>query len=353
MRPPAKKRSQKTGLPPGTLVHIGEQHAERAQIRVMRYAGGPAEEFTVATADELVAMRGSGVIWAHVVGVHDVELLGRLGVLFGLHPLVREDIANTDQRAKLEDYADYLYVVLKMLRDGESTANTRAEQCSIVLGRDFVLSFEEALPSIFEPVRNRLRQSAGQVDQLAADFIAYSLLDAIVDDYFQVLERFGERIESLQDQLLEGEARGADVALRDLRHEMVLLRRNIWPLREVIGTLRHGHVNLFRPETGVYLRDVYDHIVHMIETLEAFHETLTYTLDIYQLNATNELNQIIKVLTVIATLAIPPTLVASIYGMNFKDMPELSWTFGYPYALGLMGAAVAGMLFFFRRKKWF
>ncbi len=353
MRRLVKPRSRKAGLPPGTVVHIGEKRAETTRIALLCYNAETYEEREVRTIEELAGVRGRGVTWVHVTGVHDVELLARLGELFGLHPLVREDISNTDQRPKLEDYGDYVYIVVKLLHDGVSGSETRAEQVSIVLGADFVLSFEEAEPTAFEPVRERIRRARGQIRALGADFLAYALLDAVVDNYFLVLERFGERIEQLQEQLLVKAAHNSEVTLHQMRREMVLLRKTVWPLREVIGTLERGGSALFRRDTWVYLRDVYDHVIHMIDTLETFHEILTYTLDIHLLNATNRLNEVIKVLTVIATLFIPPTLIASIYGMNFRHMPELGWVWGYPLALALMLGAVVGMLVYFRRKRWF
>jgi magnesium transporter len=354
----------------------------------MRYTTETLEEREGVSVEELAGVRGRGVTWVHVTGVHDVEFIARLCDTFGLHPLVREDIANTEQRPKLEDYGEYVYLVVKLLHDGGGAPETKAdearersakaasvtntdagggakpgtaagttsEQVSLILGPDFVLSFEEAEPSAFEAVRDRIRHARGPLRAQGADYLAYSLLDAVVDNYFVVLERFGERIEALQEELITRSARNsrrAEFTLHGLRREMVLLRRNVWPLREVIGTLERGGSALFRRETWVYLRDVYDHVIHMIDTLESFHEILTYTLDIYLLNATNRLNEIIKVLTVIATLFIPPTLIASIYGMNFRYMPELGWLWGYPLALALMLGAVAGMLVYFQRKKWF
>lgn len=357
MKPPIKRRSRKAGLPPGTAVHIGERRAETPQLRIMHYDTAQLREYSADRIDGATPLRGAqGVSWVHVTGVHDVELIDRLGEQFGLHPLVREDIANTEQRPKLEDYGDYVYLVIKLMRDDSDANTSRTEQVSLVLGSDFVLSFEEAEPTMFEPVRERIRQGRGPLRAQGADYLAYSLLDAIVDNYFVVLEHFGERIETLQQDIIArtaANARRLESTLHSLRREMLLLRRNVWPLREVIGTLERGGSPLFRRETWVYLRDVYDHVIHMIDTLESFHEILAYTLDIYLLNATNRLNEIIKVLTVIATLFIPPTLIASIYGMNFRFMPELGWPWGYPFALALMLGAVVAMLVYFRRKRWF
>lgn len=348
-----KKRSRKAGLPPGTAVHIGDRKRETMLLRVMHYDTTHVAEHDLTRVDDYGPLRRrGGVSWLHVVGVHDVQFLDALGRFFDLHPLVLEDIANTDQRPKLEEYSGYVFLVLKTLQNGANERETAAAQVSLVLGPDFVLSFEEAEPKIFEAVRARIRDNRGNIRTQGADYLAYSLIDAVVDNYFLVLEHFGERIERLQEGLLGRASRRSEETLHGLRHEMVLLRKSVWPLREVIGSLERGASAQFRRETWVYLRDVYDHVIHMIDTLESFHEILTYMLDLHLLNATNRLNEVIKVLTVIATVMLPPTLIASIYGMNFKFMPELGWWWGYPVALGLMAVTAAAMLGYFRRKRW-
>jgi magnesium transporter len=354
MRRTLKTRSHKAGLPPGTAVHIGEQKTETTRIRVMHYDAAKLTERELDRIEEGAALKApSGVTWVHVTGVHDVDLLGRLGRSFGLHPLVVEDISNTDQRPKVEEYEGYAYLVIKLLHDDTPDGGTVVEQVSVVLGPDFVLSFEEAEPTVFEAVRQRLRDDRGGIRAQGADYLAYCLLDSVVDNYFVVLEKFGERVDTLQEDLLKKHGNRAQHELHQLRREMIRLRKSVWPLREVIGTLERGGSKLFRRETWVYLRDVYDHVIHMIDTLETLHEVLTYTMDLNLLNATNRLNEIIKVLTVFATLSIPPMLIASIYGMNFKFMPELKWPWGYPFALALMAVLAGAMLVYFRRKKWF
>ena len=348
-----QKRSRKIGLPPGTAVHIGEKKSERTRIQLMHYDAAQVVERELEGIEDGVSLRaGTGVTWVHVTGVHDVALLDKLGRGFGLHPLVVEDIANTDQRPKLEDYDDYAYVVLKTMQDGSTGQETRIEQLSLILGADFVLSFEESEPTAFEAVRARIRDNRVGIRARGADYLAYSLLDSVVDNYFLAIESFGNRVEVLQQDLISRSSRRTEGTLHGLRSEMVLLRKSVWPLRDVIGTLERGGSRLFREETWVYLRDVYDHVIHMVDTLEAMHEMLTYMLDLYLLNATNRLNEVIKVLTIIATVFSPPMLIASLYGMNFKFMPELTQPWGYPAALGAMTVTAVAMLLYFRRKKW-
>nr|MBS0022218.1 magnesium/cobalt transporter CorA [Gammaproteobacteria bacterium] len=352
MKQTTSRRSHKAGLPPGTLVHIGERKRETARIRLLQYNAQHLEESEPSVEKWRGLRRTGGITWIHVTGVHDIAVLAAVGEYFGLHPLVLEDILNTDQRPKREDYEDYTYLVIKALQYGSDGQRLVREQVSIVLGRDFVLSFEENEPSLFEPVRQQLLNKHGRIRELGADYLAYRLVDAVVDGYFGVLERFGEHIETLQDRIMRRPSGRSQQVLYHLRREIMLVRRFVWPLREVIGGLEREGGALIQEGTRIYLRDVYDHVLHMIETIEAFHEMLAYTLDIHLLGTTHRLNEIIKVLTVIATAFMPPTLIASIYGMNFRVMPEISWTWGYPLAIGVMLGTVSGMLVYFRRKHW-
>jgi len=348
-----KRRSRKAGLPPGTPMHIGERRSETSQLTVVHYDAGHFEERHYERLEEATPMREpSGVTWAHVTGVHDSSLLERVGKEFGLHPLVVEDIQNTDQRAKIEDYGSYAYVVIRLWQDGHAAHGTRVEQVSLVLGQDFVLTFEEAAPGVFESVRQRLRDNRGRLRAEGADYLAYSLLDAAVDSYFGVLEELGERIESLEDTLIAHPSRAALQTLHTLKREMIGLRRSVWPLRDVIGGLERSSGALVRKETWIYLRDVYDHAAHVIDTIETYRDTLSGMLDVYMSSVSNRLNEVMKVLTIIATIFMPLTFIAGIYGMNFKYMPELEWRFGYPFVLGIMIGLGLAMLWFFRKKKW-
>ncbi|MBI5783746.1 MAG: magnesium/cobalt transporter CorA [Gammaproteobacteria bacterium] len=348
-----QKRSRKTGLPPGTAVHIGEKKTDRTRIRLLHYDAAQVVEREFEDIEDGAGMRpGTGVAWVHVTGVHDVALLDKLGRGFGLHPLVLEDISNTDQRPKFEDYGDYIYVVLKMLHDGPSNRDIAVEQVSIIFGKDFVLSFEEAEPTVFDPVRERIHAGRARIRERGADYLAYSLLDAVVDNYFSLLEQIGERMELLHGELLASPSPRMQQGLHQLRREMVLLRKSVWPLREVLGGLERGRSGLIKEGTFVYLRDVYDHTVHVIDTVETFRDMIGGLMDIYLMSLSNRMNEIMKVLTIIATIFMPMSFIASLYGMNFQHMPELGWRWGYPLVLLLMASIAGGLLLFFRRKKW-
>jgi len=348
------KRSRKAGLPPGTPVHIGVPRAAASVITLMGYDGENLVERRAATVDECLAARGRhAVAWVNVEGVHDVALLERLAPASGLHPLVVEDIANTAQRPKLEDYGETLYVVLRMLYYDESRHELKSEQVSLILGIDFVLSFQEGLEGdVFDAVRERLRTAKGRLRREGADFLLYSLMDAVVDSYFGVLERLSERIETLDERLERNHVAELSRPLHRLKREMIWLRKSVWPVRELLMSLERGETTLVRSATRVYLKDIYDHTVEVIETVETYRDVLAGMLENHLTLITNRLNEVMKVLTVISTIFIPLTFVTGIYGMNFRHMPELDWPWAYPAVLGAMVALGAGLFVYFRRKKW-
>jgi magnesium transporter len=352
MRRVVKNRSRKAGLPPGSLVHIGEKKSETIRLSRMDYDEQNVTEPAVASPEACRPPPGAGVSWISVVGVHDADVLDRIGEIFGLHPLVREDILNTDQRPKLEDYGEYAYVVLKHLVPG-ANGGVGVEQVSLVLGKGFVISFEESDSALFQPVRERIRANRGRIRKEGADYLVYSLLDAVVDNYFIVLEGLGERIEDLQESLILRPTPAGLHSLSQLRREMIELRRSVWPLRDVLGMFERGTSGLVQPGTWIYLRDVYDHTAHVIDTIETYRDMLSGMLDIYLSSVTNRLNEVMKVLTIITTVLMPATLVAGIYGMNFRHLPELEWRWGYPAALGLMLLFAGVMVWYFRKKRWF
>jgi magnesium transporter len=292
-------------------------------------------------------------VWINVDGLHEVEVLGTLGERFGLHPLVIEDILNTAQRPKLEDHGEYLFVVVKSLYHGAGPdGDPEIEQISLVLGPTYVLSFQEREGDEFEPVRDRIRTEKGRVRQAGADYLAYTLVDLIVDQYFAVLERFGDQIESLEEELILAPTPETAHAIHHLKREMALLRKSTWPLREVIGALERSESPLIRESTKPYLRDVYDHTIQVIDTVETFRDILSGMLDIYLSSVSNRMNEIMKVLTIISTLFIPLTFIAGVYGMNFEHMPELSWPWAYPAVWLVMLVIAALMVVYFYRKKW-
>jgi magnesium transporter len=347
------QRSKKSGLPPGTIVHVGEQRHERVKLSVIKYDGANFQEKAVDSVEKACSFRDkSSVMWLNIDGVHQPEIIEHVGKSFGLHPLVAEDIASTGQRPKMEDFDDYIFIVLRMLRFDEKENETKTEQISIVLGSDFVVSFQEREGDVFDTIRERLRSSKGRIRKLAADYLAYTLIDAIVDNYFMILEKLGEAIEDIEDRLVNNPTSETLQTIHDLKREMIFLRKSVWPLREVINRMERSESTLIHKSTFVYLRDVYDHTIQVMDAVETFRDMLSGMLDIYLSSVSNRMNEVMKVLTVIATIFIPLTFVAGIYGMNFKYMPELDQTCSYPAVLILMLAVALLMVVYFRRKKW-
>lgn len=349
-----KKVSRKIGLSPGALVHVGKKKIEKVRIRLIDYDEVQLQEKEPKTIEDCFPFKDlPTVTWVNIDGLHDIEIMEKIGKHFGLHPLVLEDILNTEQRPKLEDFDDYIFVVLKMLHYDESEGEIRAEQISIILGSNFVLSFQERVGDIFNPLRERIRNAKGRVRKMGPDYLAYGLLDAIVDNYFVVLEKLGEQIEGMEEELVTNPTPETLQKIHNLKREMIFLRKSVWPLREVVSRLERGESPLIKEATGIYLRDVYDHTIQVIDTIETYRDMLSGMLDIYLSSISNRMNQVMKVLTIIATIFIPLTFVAGIYGMNFEYMPELKWHWFYPKAFWLVMLGVAAlMLVYFRRKRW-
>jgi len=348
------RRSKKRGLPPGTIVHTGEKRHEEVKLSVINYAEVNFQEKVISSIEEVFSFRREpSITWLNVDGVHQPEIIEQVGKSFGLHPLVAEDIASTGQRPKMEDFDDYIFVVLRMLMFDEKENETKTEQVSILFGRDFVVSFQErADGDVFDPIRERLRSNKGKIRKLGADYLAYSLIDAIVDNYFVILEKLGETIEDVEEKVVANPTAETLQTIHDLKREMIFLRKSVWPLREVINRLERSESPLINKSTCVYLRDVYDHTIQVMDAVETFRDMLSGMLDIYLSSVSNRMNEVMKVLTVIATIFIPLTFVAGIYGMNFRYMPELEQAWCYPAVLVLMLAVALLMVVYFRRKKW-
>lgn len=350
-----KKRSKKAGLPPGTLVYIGDRKPDGVRITILDYDESSFHEMDAETVEACFPFKEKPTVtWINVDGIHEAEVIRKLGECYGLHPLVQEDILNTDQRPKMEDYGDYLYIVLKMLSHADKSEEILSEQVSLILGRNFVISFQEGKEGdVFGPIRERIRSGKGRIRKTGADFLAYSLIDAVVDNYFVIMEKLGESIDFLEERLVDRPSPETLHSIHTLKKEMIFLRKSVWPLREVIGAMERGDSLLIHEQTRAYLRDVYDHTIQVIETIETFRDMVTGMLDIYLSSLSNRLNEVMKVLTIIATLFMPLTFLAGVYGMNFRHMPELEWSWGYPAVLGLMSAVTLFMLAYFKRKKWF
>jgi len=348
-----KRAQQKVGLPPGTLVHIGERKTEKSRITILDYDESQFEEKEAKAVEECFPFKDKPTItWINIDGLHDVEVIEKIGKQFGLHPLILEDIVNTGQRPKLEDFGNHIFVVLKMLYYDKEKNELEAEQVSLIFGENFVISFQERVGQIFEPLRERIRKSKGRVRKSAADYLAYALLDSIVDNYFVILEQLGERIEDAEQELAASPTVETLQTIRVFKKEMIFMRKSIWPLREVVNSLERGESSLIDESTVIYLRDVYDHTIQIIDTVESYRDMLSGMLDVYLSSISNKMNEVMKVLTIFAAIFIPLTFVAGLYGMNFSFMPELEWQWGYFAILLVMAAIGASMLVYFRRKRW-
>jgi len=348
-----KKRSQKAGLPPGTLVHIGERKVEKVRITIFDYDADQFQEKEAKTIEESYPFRDKPTVtWINIDGFHDTGIIEKLGNHFGLHPLLLEDIVNTDQRPKMDDYGNYIFIVLKMLYYREERKAVEAEQVSLVLGSNFVVSLQEREGDVFKPIRERIRNNKGRLRKAGADYLAYALLDAVVDNYFIVLEKLGEQIDDIEQQLATNPTKETLGHIREFKREMIFLRKSIWPLREVVGGLERCESPLIHKATGVYLRDVYDHTIQIIDTVESLRDILSGLLDVYLSSMSNRMNDVMKVLTIFASIFIPLTFIAGVYGMNFANMPELHWRYGYFEIWGVMVLVAVMLLIFFRRRKW-
>jgi magnesium transporter len=348
-----KGRSTKAGLPPGTLIHIGVQKAEVPKITIIDYDETHFQEREVRSIEECLVFKDQPTVtWINIDGLHQIEVLEKLGECYGFHPLVLEDILNTDQRPKIDDHGQYLYIVLKMLHDKGKGGQVEAEQISLILGPHFVFSFQEKEGDVFDAIRERIRNGKGRIRKMGADYLAYALLDAVVDYYFVILEKLGERIEILETELVANPETKTLKEIQSLKREMIYLRKAVWPLREVVAALERRESPLFQKTTVIYLKDVYDHIIQVIDSIETYRDMLSGMLDIYLSSISNRLNSVMKVLTIIATVFMPLTFLAGVYGMNFKHMPELEWRWGYPLVWAVMIGIGVSMIVYFKKKKW-
>lgn len=350
---PSAKRSKKAGLPPGTLVHVGERRTDKVKISVVGYDESRFIEQEVTDIGQLTGFLTTyAVTWINVAGLHDVDIIEQVGERFRLHPLVMEDILNTTQRPKAEDLDDYLFIVFRALEFDEKTSDIHSEQVSLILGSNFLISFQEQGTNLFEAIRERIRAGRGRLRKSGSDYLAYSLLDAIVDNYFVILEKLGEQIELLEEELVTQPTPDTLKVIHKLKIHMIFMRKSVWPLREVINRLLDGESRLIEQSTIPYLRDVYDHTIHAIDTMETSRDIISGMLDIYLSSVSYRLNEIMKVLTILATIFIPLTFLSGWYGMNFKTMPELEWRYGYVMVICIAISIVVTMLTYFKRKHW-
>ena len=348
-----KKSSKTAGLPPGFLIHIGEKKTEKSRITIIDYDEKNFTEKEVKSVEECFPFKEKPTVtWINIDGIYQIDVIEKIGKRFDIHPLVLEDIANTGQRPKMEDFEDYIYIVLKMLYQPEKSDEIFAEQVSIILGKNFVISFQESPGDVFDFVRERIRNDKGRIRKMGADYLAYTLIDAIVDHYFFILEKLGETIEEIEEQVVDNPNPETLQIIHSLKSEMIFLRKSVWPLREVINGLQRGESPLIQESTDVYLRDVYDHTIQVMDTIETYRDMTSGMLDIYLSSISNKMNEVMKVLTIFAVIFIPLTFIAGVYGMNFQYMPELKWQWGYPLVWLVIIVVSVSMLLYFKRKKW-
>ena len=348
------ERRASPGAPPGSLVV--DPHAPLPIIRVIAYGSEAVHEELVEDVSRIGSYLGrQPVTWVNVDGLGDAAVIRKLGEIFGIHRLALEDIINSHQRAKVDQYDNHLFVVGRMV---EMADHVETEQLSLFLGKSYVLTFQERVGDAFDPVRERIRKAGGRVRNAGPDYLAYALIDAFIDNYFPVLEKYGERLESIEEDVLSRPEPVLVSRMHEVKRDLLTLRRAIWPLRETVSSLAREPSPFISDETRVYFRDCYDHTIQIIDLLENYRDVASGLMEVYLSSVSNRLNEIMKILTMFTAFFIPLSLIAGIYGMNFNtarspfNMPELNWYLGYPFVLGLMATVALGMVTFFRRKGW-
>ena len=345
-------RAPRRGLPPGSAVHVGPEHGQSGRVTVLDYDAENLSEAEIADIRDCFAMKETPTVtWISVAGKVDIKALEALGEYFGLHPLALADALNAYQRPKYEDYGQTLQIVLRMCRWNASAGEVTLEQVALIIGPTFVISFQESSEDVFEDIRARLREGKGRIRQMGADFLAYSLLNAVMEVYFAMLERRGELIEVLEQEVVARPDSATLRRLHGIRRDGMLFRRVAWPLREVMAELRRGESALLSDEIRPYLSDLYDDAIQIIETMETLRDVLTAMTETYLSVINNRMNEVMKLLTVIATIFIPLTFIVGLYGMNLQ-MPEFEWPWAYPVVLAAMAGLAAWMVLYFKRKKW-
>ncbi len=346
--------ADKSGLPPGSLVHIGERHETECKISVTQYNADTLLQHDIASIAELKQLQNSKLItWVNIDGLNDVSIVESIGRKLNIHSLVLEDILSTHQRPKLEEYEDYFYLVVKCISVGyEDAFNLRYEQISILLLADVVVTFQEKTDDTFNPIHNRLQNDKGRLRKLGSDYLAYVILDTIVDEYFVIEDSLDKIFDPMEDNLLSNPTAEMLQVIQQIRRELIAMKRNISPLRELLTKIQHADSPLLQEKTLPYYGDVYDHVLRISESLESYRERITAMQDIYLSSVNNKMNETIRILTIFASIFIPLTFIVGIYGMNFEYMPELKWRWAYPTLWILFITISIGLLVYFKKKKW-
>mgnify|MGYP000906851120 CR=1 FL=1 len=339
------------GAPPGTILYTGAERNDRIKITLIEYNETEFfEQEFYDLSDCLSHVKPNMVKWLNVEGLHKPELIEGIGKFYNIHPLTMEDIVHVDQRPKFEDYENYVVAIMKMI---SYTTEVKSEQLSVVLLENTVLSFQEPNNGdAFDIIRNRLRQCKGRVRKLGADYLAYALMDAVVDCYFTAIEKIGDKIEEIEEGIISDKDKKSLLELYHLKREMIYLRKQVWPMRDMINNMVRSETTLINPSSDIYLRDLSDHVTRIIDTVETYRDLLSGIMDIYLSTNANKMNEVMKVLTIMSSIFIPVTFIAGVYGMNFENMPELKTQSGYFITWGIMLSIIIGLLIYFKRKKW-
>ncbi|MCU0406949.1 MAG: magnesium/cobalt transporter CorA [Ignavibacteriaceae bacterium] len=350
----SRKTSSKIGLPPGSIIHVGEQKIEKVKITLIEYDEKKFESCEIHSVEEIDPYTDTPqVTWVNVCGLHDTELIKQIGEKFSIHPLVLEDILNTETRPKIEVTDKYVFIAMKMLSYNTTTNEIETEQVSFILGDTFVFSFLEKSDSIFNPIKDRITNNYGRVRKQPSDYLFYALMDVVVDQYFLLLEQIEHNIETLDDEVITSADRSQIEKIYNLKNKLLLTRRSLWPLREIFSRLIREETPLINKKIMPYLRDLLDHTIQVTETIELQREITTGIMETHLSMMSFKMNEVMKVLTVIATIFIPLTFIVGIYGMNFPNMPEMKWPWAYFALWGVMIGLSVLMLYFFKKKKWF
>lgn len=348
-----KSRSQKRGLPPGSLVHIGDRKRENTLITLIEYNEESFGQRQLDNKDlELLEVRDNSIIWLNIEGLNDIDVIEKIGERFKIHLLDMEDILNTEQRPKIDVNDDYIFISAKMLNYDKVLGEFEVEQVSFIFGKNYALSICEKDTDVFEPVIKRLQQGMSRHRKQGSDYLVYCLLDVIVDNYFTVLEGFGDKVELVEDIMVSRTNSHMLGSIHKLRRQLLFLHKAVWPLREVLSFLERGESLLLQESTSIYIRDLYDHVVQVMDTTDTLRDILSSMLDVYLSSTSNRMNEIMKVLTIISTLFMPLSFIVGVYGMNIDIMPELHWPWMYPVLWVVMLSIVVTMMAYFKRKKW-
>ncbi|RQV93016.1 MAG: magnesium/cobalt transporter CorA [Calditrichaeota bacterium] len=349
-----KKRISKVGLPPGTIIHVGERKVESTGIEYTSYDAQNLSEKSLNSMEHMLSVIDKErITWINITGLHDTVFFEKIKHSFNIHPLVMEDVLNTEQRTKVEIHDDYMFVVLKMITFNRKLLIINKEQVSFILSKNLLLTFQEQPGDLFDPIRVRIRDNKGRIRKSGPDYLLYCLMDVLTDHYFSVLEELGEQVENLEEKIYDNPHSSVVKQLHHLKRQFITLHKAVWPMRELIGAILKEEGNIISKATFPFFKDIADHIIQVMDAVYNYREIVSGLMDLYLSMVSIRMNEVMKVLTIIATIFIPLSFIAGIYGMNFEFMPELKWRWGYFIWWAVTISVTGLMLIFFRKKKWF